>query len=271
MKKVLLFFLLALVAIPGVFAQKRETRNVDSFTEISFRHPGKLYLRQGATQKVELLGEEEVVKEVETRVSGGKLVISREDSWSFFNWGSTDGVTVYVTVPVIEGISVAGSGDIIVEGPIRGDNMELAVSGSGNMELEVLLSGDLDANVSGSGSMKVKAKCRKVDGDVSGSGRVSFTGEISRDADFKISGSGRIEATGSAERMDATISGSGKVLAVGLKVQIASVRISGSGDVEIEVGKELEANISGSGSVSYKGNPSKVNSNASGSGRVRKI
>lgn len=263
--------MMALVATPAVFAQKRETRNVDPFTQISFRHSGKLYLRQGATQKVELLGEEEVLKEIKTRVSGGKLIISREDNWSLFSWGTKDDLTVYVTVPVIEGISVAGSGDIIVEGPIRGDDMELAVSGSGNMELEVHLTGDLDANVSGSGTMKVKAKCRKVESDVSGSGRVSFTGEISRDAEFGISGSGRIEATGSAERMHATISGSGKVLAVGLKVQMASVRISGSGDVEIEVGKELEANISGSGSVSYKGNPSKVNSNSSGSGRVRKI
>ncbi len=50
-----------------------------------------------------------------------------------------------------------------------------------------------------------------------------------------------------------------------------AVRISGSGNVEINVKDELDATISGSGSVSYKGSPSKVNSNASGSGKVRKI
>jgi hypothetical protein len=37
------------------------------------------------------------------------------------------------------------------------------------------------------------------------------------------------------------------------------------------VKNELDATISGSGSVSYRGNPSKVNSHASGSGKVRKL
>ena len=41
--------------------------------------------------------------------------------------------------------------------------------------------------------------------------------------------------------------------------------------VEINVKDALDANISGSGSVSYKGNPSQLNSHASGSGHVRKM
>jgi hypothetical protein len=49
------------------------------------------------------------------------------------------------------------------------------------------------------------------------------------------------------------------------------VRISGSGDVEISVKAELDASISGSGTVNYKGNPNHVNSNALGSGIVRRV
>jgi hypothetical protein len=41
--------------------------------------------------------------------------------------------------------------------------------------------------------------------------------------------------------------------------------------VEINVKNELDAVISGSGSVSYKGNPNKVNSHSSGSGKVSKM
>jgi hypothetical protein len=37
------------------------------------------------------------------------------------------------------------------------------------------------------------------------------------------------------------------------------------------VKSELDANISGSGTVSYKGSPSHVNGNSSGSGKVRKM
>ena len=39
----------------------------------------------------------------------------------------------------------------------------------------------------------------------------------------------------------------------------------------INVKNELDANITGSGNVRYKGNPSKVNSHAAGSGNVRKL
>jgi Putative auto-transporter adhesin, head GIN domain len=66
------------------------------------------------------------------------------------------------------------------------------------------------------------------------------------------------------------ISGSGKVYASNLEADKCDVRISGSGDVEINVKSDLDANISGSGSVTYKGNPSHVNSHSSGSGKVRK-
>ncbi len=71
--------------------------------------------------------------------------------------------------------------------------------------------------------------------------------------------------------MKATLTGSGKVLAANLETDKCDIRISGSGDVEINVKSELEANISGSGSVSYKGNPNHVNSHASGSGHIHKM
>lgn len=90
-------------------------------------------------------------------------------------------------------------------------------------------------------------------------------------AEVGISGSGKIEASGTAQAIKATISGSGRVYASNFEVDKCTVRISGSGDVEINVKSELDANISGSGTVSYKGNPNHVNGHSSGSGKVRKM
>ncbi|HEY8936280.1 MAG TPA: DUF2807 domain-containing protein, partial [Cyclobacteriaceae bacterium] len=64
---------------------------------------------------------------------------------------------------------------------------------------------------------------------------------------------------------------SGKVLAANLETNKCNIHISGSGNVEINVKDDLDAHISGSGSISYKGNPSHVNSDASGSGSIRKM
>lgn len=270
MKKYNFLILLAmLLSTTLLMGQRREVRNVDSFTKISFGFPGKLYLKQGSPQKVELEGDEDILKEVETEVSGERLRIGKEDKW--FNWNDGDKITVYITVPTIEGVSVSGSGDILGQTKIRTDDLDLNVSGSGSLSLDVEANGDVDANVSGSGDMDLKGHFKSFESDVSGSGRVVLSATIDALADFGISGSGKIEASGSADMVKASISGSGKVLAADLETNRCDIRISGSGDVEINVKNELDANISGSGSVSYRGNPKKVNSHASGSGKVRKM
>ena len=252
-----------------LLAQHRETRDVKNFTKISFGFPGKLYLKQGSPQKVELEGDQDVLEEIDTEVDNGRLKIGREGKW--FNRGNDDKITVYITVPNIEAVSVSGSGDIIGQSKIRTNDLDLNVSGSGSLSIEAEARGDVQANVSGSGDMVLKGHFESLESDVSGSGRVVLDATIDNTADFGISGSGKIEASGAADEVKATISGSGKVLAADLQTNRCEVRISGSGDVEINVTNELNANISGSGSVSYRGNPKKINSHSAGSGKVRKI
>ena len=270
MKNSLYIFLVMFLTTTILTAQNREVRNVDNFNKISFGFPGKLYLKQGSPQKVELEGDADVLEEVETDVDGGRLKIGREGKW--FDWNSNDDrITVYITVPNIEAVSVSGSGDIIGQTKIRASDIDLNVSGSGSLSLDVEATGDVNANVSGSGDMDLKGHFESFESDVSGSGKVILSAQIDNTADFGISGSGKIQASGSADMVKTRISGSGKVLAADLETNRCDVRISGSGDVEINVKHELDANISGSGSVSYRGSPKRVNSHASGSGKVRKI
>jgi hypothetical protein len=259
-----------LLSTTFLMAQDREVRNVDDFNKISFAFSGKLYLKQGSPQKVELQGDKKLLQEIETEVDGGRLKIGREGKW--FDWDSSDEkLTVYVTVPNIEAVSVSGSGDVIGQSKIRTNNLDLSVSGSGSLSLDVEADGDVEADVSGSGDMDLKGHFESFESDVSGSGRVTLSAAIDNTADFGITGSGKIEASGSADMVKASISGSGKVQAADLETNRCNVRITGSGDVEINVKNELEANIAGSGSVSYRGNPKKVNSHAAGSGKVKKM
>lgn len=272
MKNILLSFGLALICtVSTVFAQDKETRNVGTFTKISFRLPGKLHLRQGSPQKVEIEAKKSVLDEIRTEVDGSKLVIDKKGKWTDWDWGKGEDINIYITVKDIEALGVAGSGDIIGETKIIAKDLDLAVSGSGDMKVEAEASGELEADVSGAGDLRVTGKCHSFNSDVSGSGKVIMTMTIAEDADFGISGSGKIEATGTASTVKTSISGSGKVMAANLETNRCEVRISGSGDVQINVKDEIDAVISGSGSVSYRGNPSKVNSHSSGSGSVRKM
>lgn len=255
-----------------VWAQSKETRTVDNFTKIAFRIPGKMYLRQGNEQKVVLEGNKEVLDKIKTEVSGGRLSIGRENNnWRMWDWDDDNRIVAYVTVKTLDGLSVSGSGNVIGEGVLKAGDLDLAVSGSGSMEIEVSVSGEMEADVSGSGNMQVKGTCRSLESKVSGSGKVILAGTITDLADMSVSGSGKIIASGSAREIRTTISGSGEIRAADLEVEKCEVRISGSGDVEINVKQALDATISGSGSVSYRGNPNQINSHSSGSGKVRKM
>jgi len=270
MKKYNSLTLVLLFSTTLLMAQNREIRNVENFTKISFDFPGKLYLKQGSPQKVELEGDQDVLKEVETEVSGSRLRVGKKGKW--FGWDFNNAkITVYITAPNIDAVSVSGSGDIIGQSKIRTKDLKTNVSGSGSLSLDIEANGAVEADVSGSGDMDLKGHFESFESDVSGSGKVVLSATIDQTADFGISGSGKILASGTADHVKTSISGSGKVLAADLQTNRCEIRISGSGDVEINVKNELDANISGSGTVSYRGNPSKVNSHASGSGKVNKM
>lgn len=271
MKKFTSLLLLVFFASTSIFAQVRETRSVGTFTKLSFRVPGKLYLRQGPNQKVEIEGKKDLLDQIETNVDGDKLTIGKEGKWLDWNWGSEDRINVYITVKNIDAISVAGSGEIIAETKITSSELDLNVSGSGSLKAEVNVTGSLEADVSGSGSIELRGKCNDYNSNVSGSGSVTLSLNISERAEFGVSGSGKIRASGTSSNVKIAISGSGRVLAGDLETNVCNVKISGSGGAEIHVKEELDANISGSGSVGYKGDPRKVNSNSSGSGKVRKM
>ena len=182
----IILILLAFVLTTFAQNQNREKRSVSNFTKISFRTGGKLYLKQGSTNSVELEGDKEVLEKVETDVEGGRLVISYKDERSsWFNWRSSwedKKFVAYVTIKEIDGIYVSGSGDLVAQTKLTGGNMDLKVSGSGNLEAEIEAA-DVDANVSGSGDLYFKGKARSIDGGISGSGKINFDGMVAGDLD----------------------------------------------------------------------------------------
>lgn len=252
-----------------VTAQNRETRNVDTFTKISFGVSGTAYVKQGPVQKVELEGSRDALDKIEAIVKDDKLIIRSKDSWNW-SWGKELHVTVYITAKDIRALSVSGSGDMEAQTKIVTGDLDLKVSGSGNLRAEIEAN-NVEASVSGSGNIRLRGKCNNLKSHLSGSGDVEAEIMVADRLDISISGSGKMVASGKANTVKANISGSGRVRAGDLEANVCDVKIGGSGSVEINVKSELNATISGSGSVNYKGSPSHVNANSSGSGKVRKM
>jgi len=225
-------FILFAFILAGIQVQAEEqTRKVDKFTSISLRISANVQLKQGENQNLKIVAKSSTLEEIITEVKEGELIIrfpNKNYFWNDFNPGE---ITIYITAAEIKRLGVSGSGDIIAEERINAEELNLAVSGSGNIKL-----------------MELSAK--EVDATISGSGNVNLAGETA------------------AKLLSASISGSGNLKALDFNADDVNVKVSGSGNVSIEANNNLNARVSGSGNVNYKGNPN-IDSSISGSGKVR--
>jgi hypothetical protein len=151
-------------------------------------------------------------------------------------------------------LKIYSNDNLIPSEPISIDitmnNIEmLEISGSGVMKSSgTLKTPELNLKLSGSGKIYADVVCNKIKTEISGSGEMTLKG--------------------AATESNLEISGSGHLYAFDLMTQIAKTEISGSGDAEITSVSELNAKISGSGSVVYKGNPPTLNKKVTGSGTI---
>lgn len=224
MKKLAFFTSLALILVftscekrfPCVHAKSettKETRSVESFSGVELRMSANVYI----TQDVSLDGNEVIVEasenlldHIETKVSGSTLIIDTKRCIR----GHGD-INVYIKTKDMNDISLSGSGDIIALNTLTPTNMNLEISGSGNI--------DASLNV--------------------------------QTTNMKISGSGNITCTGKTNSLDVNISGSGNISSFDLKSSSATINISGSGNTYVNVSDQLNVTISGSGNVYYIGHP----------------
>lgn len=210
--------------IKGNGQKKTEQRSVGSFSKVGVAGGINVLVTQG-TAGLKVEADENLLEYIVTEVNGDRLTVRYKNNVSI-----SGHALVYVSVPVLNGASISGSGNIKSDGAIPAG-------------------GDFSASISGSGSIDVQTN---------GAGRVKAN----------ISGSGDITLAGTARGLDVRIAGSGNFKGYQLKTNDADVHISGSGNAETNVNGKLDAVISGSGSVWYKGK-AEVSLRSAGSGRLR--
>ena len=105
---------------------------------------------------------------------------------------------------------------------------------------------------------------------VSGSGSVTISKLATAALSTNISGSGAVTASGTADQQDLKISGSGRYQAEQLTSKTVKVDMSGSGVASVHASDALDLHMSGSGTLTYTGDPKQVTQQISGSGKVIK-
>lgn len=105
--------------------------------------------------------------------------------------------------------------------------------------------------------------------DISGRNNLTIEGYSQPTLRLDVSGSADVTAAGTAEEVVLDISGSADADLGGLKTKGAEVDISGSGDATIAPTDWAKLDVNGRGDVRLLTRPAKIESDVSGSGRIR--
>lgn len=263
-------------------------------TRIYLNGSNELHLTQGDDEYVKLTAPEEMVSRVEARVKGKSLYLGNEKSWKSVSWGSRssqDNTSVRFDVQLrqIDAIRIRGSGNAEI-GDIVGDRLKLIMFGNGKADTQSIKVRDLRFEITGNcyfhgGSITAQDSKIKVVGsgkihindleaneleiNIGGSADITLGNLITEKLETEINGKANIDLTGRAGSQYLEINGSGDYQAQKLASENADIEIRGNGKVEINVLKELTAEISMGADLVYHGAP-ELNIDISGKGKYRK-
>lgn len=202
-----------------------QERNLEPFTGIKVGGAFNLIMNQSGRHKVLIEAEEDIIEKVRTEVKGDVLHIDMKWDWS---WDDHGEVTIYVDFDELSLLDVSGASNVKAETPIRAEDLEIRVSGAGDMDLEV------EATA----------------------------------MDVTVSGAGDVSISGNTETQKVRLSGAGDYEAQHLRSKYTDARASGAGSVVVFASEEIEASASGAGSVKYFGDPDREKTNSSGAGSI---
>jgi hypothetical protein len=145
------------------------------------------------------------------------------------NLKTNDEITISIAMKTLSSLDISGAAEVKGENPFTVDKLSIKTNGAGDINLDV--------------------KANEILADISGAGDVTLKGTV--------------------QLLDASVSGAGDLKASNLEANKVKAKVSGAGDAKIYAVQGLDADISGAGSIIYKGNPADRNVNISGAGSVR--
>jgi hypothetical protein len=181
-----------------------DSRDLPAFHAIDLAGSNALTVHVGLAQSVVVNGDDNLLDRVATDVRAGKLKV-----WTRGSFTTDAPMSVNVTVPSLDAISLTGTGSVVVDGA-RGDKLVVRVPGSGTLSVDGAVK-QLDASLGGSGDMELgRLNARDVTAAVTGTGQLFVHASHSLDA--SVTGVGSIVYSGNPKSVVQHVAGIGTVV-----------------------------------------------------------
>lgn len=201
----------------------------------------------------------ETDEEDSSTTDGSSNVTSESRNVSGFEEVEFEGVGyLFIRQTGSESLTVEAEEDILSKIRTEVENDRLIIGPKPNTDLHTTKPINYTLNVKDLHGLKL-----------SGSGDVDAQGIDTDKLAITISGAGTLKTSGRADSQDISIGGVGNYQAEDLESKEVNIDIKGAGSAIVNVSDELDAKVSGSGSVEYIGDPT-VDQDVSGVGQVSK-
>ncbi len=210
--------------------------NIEYVTGIEIDGSMDVEIIPSDTFRVVIVAQENIAKLVMIEPFGNVAKISYKPR---VNVIPTDVAKVVFYMPELTSVDIDGSGDVYIFDEYEfDDRMSLTIDGSGDITIESIICDHLETTINGSGDIEA--------------------GIVANLIETVVRGSGDIEYFGTSATHTIMVSGSGDTDAFDLHTLETYIDISGSGNALVWAEELLDIYISGSGDVTYKGNPQLV-------------
>jgi hypothetical protein len=203
-----------------------EERSVASFTSIVSSSDFDVAIRYSTTLSVTVEADENLQQYIRVYVENGDLKLETEQGRCL---QSQERILVTVNCTYVESVVLSGSGDIDMS-DFTVDYFNLDLTGSGDFSgSNIIVTKDVELSLSGSGDVSIDGKATNASYRLSGSGDIRANSMKVTNCDVVLSGSGNIY-TYVLEYLKVVLSGSGDVYLYGDPADIDQ-RITGSGKI----------------------------------------
>ena len=200
-----------------------ETRNTGSFDAVSVGGSFDVEVKMGDALSVVVEADDNIIKFIETKVSGNTLKIRTEGLHSY----SDVHMKVYVTVPSLRAISASASAEVVGENILKGsEKLTFKDSSSASIKAEVDAP-EIETEANSSASISLTGKTRNHKAEASSSADINTFELLSENTTASASSSADIKVHASVS-LNAHASSSGTVEYKGAATVTKSESSSGS-------------------------------------------
>lgn len=193
---ILLWLGLIGAAVPTAAGAAERVYSISSFDRLRVDGPFRVILTTGRSPGGKAEGDPATTDQIDLRVEGTTLIVRAGVN----GWGEQPGKPgvgtplIRLSTPMLRTAAMIGGGDVTITGGLRGQRVDLSLTGSGTMRVDGVDADQFAATVIGSGSMTLAGRAARVRLSTNGPARIDAGALVASDLTVRTDGNGEMIA-----------------------------------------------------------------------------